>query len=142
MTEPALERLSAIAHRWIDEGWHKGNADIIDELHAAHFVDRAAAGRTPDRVGFKEGIVELYAAFPDFHAVIEDLVIDTTAGKVAVRWSATGTHRGVCLGILPTGRRISFRGIEIIRIENERIVERWGEWDGIDLLQQLGRLTG
>jgi len=141
MEKPASERLRAIAHRWIDEGWQRGNADIIDELHATNFVDHAPAGRAPDRKGFKEGILELYAAFPDFHAVIEDLIMDTTAGKVAVRWSATGTHRGVFMGISPTGRRVAFTGIEIIQIKNERIIERWGEWDGIGLLQQLGRRT-
>jgi predicted ester cyclase len=43
------------------------------------------------------------------------------------------------MGAAPTGRRITFAGIEIIRVENERIVERWGEWDGIDLLRQLSQ---
>jgi len=33
------------------------------------------------------------------------------------------------------------RGIEIVRIREGRIVERWGEWDGIDLLVQLGRVA-
>ena len=139
MTETATKHLSGIARRWIEQGWQKGNAGIVDELHAADFVDHAAAGRAPDRAGFKGGILELYAAFPDFNAVVEDLVIDAAAGKVVVRWSASGTHRGAFMGVPPTGRRISFRGIEIIRVEDEHIVERWGEWDGIDLLQQLSQ---
>jgi steroid delta-isomerase-like uncharacterized protein len=140
MAETGREHLSAIARRWIEQGWQKGNAGIVDELHAADFVDRDPAGRASDRAGFKAGIRELYAAFPDWYAVIEDLVVDAAAGKVAVRWSATGTHHGAFLGVPPTGRRIIFKGIEIIRVENERIVERWGEWDGIDLLRQLGQL--
>ncbi len=37
------------------------------------------------------------------------------------------------------GRTVRFKGIEIIRIRDGLIVERWGEWDGIDLLEQLGR---
>jgi predicted ester cyclase len=35
---------------------------------------------------------------------------------------------------------VRFKGIEIIRVRDDRIVERWGEWDGIDLLVQLGRV--
>jgi steroid delta-isomerase-like uncharacterized protein len=139
MTETGRERLGGIAQRWIEQGWQKGDASMVDELHAADFVDHDAAGRAADRAGFKAGILELYAAFPDLYAVIEDLVVDAAAGKVAVRWSATGTHRGAFMGVPPTGRRIIFRGIEIIRVEDERIVERWGEWDGIDLLRQLGQ---
>ena len=131
------DRLHTLAHRWIDEGWQRGNAGIVDELHDVNFVDRSPSGRTPDREGFKQGIRELYAAFPDFHAVIEDLVVDAATGKVAIRWSATGTHRGAFMGVAPTGRSITFTGIEIVRIENGLIIERWGEWDAVDLLRQL-----
>lgn len=141
MTDPITQRLRAIAVRWIELGWQQARPEMVAELHAPHFVDHASAGRASDRDGFQEGIRRLYAAFPDFHAVIDDLVIDPTTGKVAVRWSATGTHRGTYLGAQPTGKSIAFRGIEIIRVEDGRITERWGEWDGIDLLEQLGRLA-
>ena len=58
------------AERWIYEGWQKGCAALVDERHAPAFVDYDSASRRPDREGFKQGIVELYAAFPDFHARI------------------------------------------------------------------------
>jgi steroid delta-isomerase-like uncharacterized protein len=139
MTETGREHLGDIARRWMEQGWQRGDAGVVDELHAVDFVDHAAAGRAADRAGFKQGILDLYAAFPDFNAVVEDLVIDAAAGKVAVRWSASGTQRGAFMGVPPSGRRITFAGIEIIRVEDGRIVERWGEWDGIDLLRQLGQ---
>jgi steroid delta-isomerase-like uncharacterized protein len=138
MTDTTSQELEAIAQRWIEDGWQQGRAGIVDDLHAPDFIDHDPAGRTPDREGFKQGIVQLYAAFPDFYAVIEDLVVDAAKAKVAVRWVAKGTHQGTFMGIPPTGKRIAFRGIEIIRIEGERIVERWGEWNGMDLLHQLG----
>jgi predicted ester cyclase len=68
---------------------------------------------------------------------VDDLVIDAAAGKVAVRWTATGTHQGKFLGVEPTGRRVVFRGIEIVHIEDGLIIERWGEWDGIARWQHL-----
>jgi steroid delta-isomerase-like uncharacterized protein len=112
---------------------------MVDELHSPDFVDHDAAGRAPDRAGFKQGIADLYDGFPDLYTEIEDLVVDPDRSSVAVRWSATGTHRGSFMGLPPTGNRVSFKGIEIIRIRGGRIVERWGEWDGIDLLQQLAQ---
>ena len=131
--------LEALARRWLAEGWRRGNAAVIDELHAPDFVDHDPGGRTPDNAGFKEGIVRLYAAFPDFAARLEDLVVDEAAGTVAVRWSASGTHAGAYLGAAASGRRVDFTGIEILRFRGILIAERWGQWDGIDLLVQLGR---
>jgi steroid delta-isomerase-like uncharacterized protein len=132
--------MQEIARRWVAEGWCQGDVGVVDELHAPDFVDHDAAGRPADNVGFKQGIAALYAAFPDFTAEVQDLVVDARSGRVAVRWSATGTHRGGYLGAAASGRPITFKGIEIIRIEDDRIVERWGEWDGIELLAQLGRV--
>jgi len=61
------------------------------------------------------------------------------SGTIAVRWTATGTHTGPYLGAAPTGRSIAFKGIEIVRVRDGLITERWGEWDGLDLIVQLGR---
>ncbi len=133
----SYSELTQLAQRWIEEGWQQGNAAMIDELHSADFVDRASAGRATDREGFKQGIRDLYKAFPDFRARVEDLVVDEARQMVAVRWTALGTHRAVYLGAQPTGRSIRFQGIEIIRVEDGRIAERWGEWDGINLVEQL-----
>lgn len=130
--------MQVLAVRWMERGWQQGDEGMVDELHSAGFIDHGApAGQAPDRAGFKEGIRQLYAAFPDFHAEIDDLVLDPETGKAAIRWSASGTHRGAFLDIAPTGRRIQFQGIEIIRLEGGRIAERWGEWDGLSLLAQL-----
>jgi len=132
--------LKEIADRWMEDVWQRGDVEAIDELHAPDFVDHSPAGRTPDRDGFRAGVAELYAAFPDFSTVTEQLVIDATAGTVGVRWTAVGTHKGTFMGVPPTGKRIAFEGVEILRIQDGRIMERWGEWDGISLLRQLGGL--
>lgn len=132
------EELKRIVQQWIEEGWQNGDSSIVDQLHAPDFVDHDPGGRSPDNRGFKEGIVAIYQAFPDFSAQVEDLVVDLARETVAVRWSAVGTHTQPYLGATPTGRRTTFKGIEIVRIQDGRIKERWGEWDGIDLLVQLG----
>ena len=133
--------MRAIAHRWIEQGWQQGDVAVVDELHAPDFVDHDSSGRSPDNEGFKEGIARLYAAFPHLTAQVEALVLDIETGTAAIRWSAKGTHQGEYLGAQASGKLIKFKGIEIIRIREDRISDRWGEWDGIDLLEQLGRLA-
>lgn len=132
------DELKAVADRWMEEVFQQGRTQAVDEIHSSDFVDHSPAGRSADREGFKAGVAGLFAAFPDFRAITEDLVIDETAVKITVRWTATGTHRGEFMGIQPTDRRITFRGIEILRIAGDRIAERWGEWDGLDIVEQLG----
>jgi steroid delta-isomerase-like uncharacterized protein len=119
-------------------GWQHPDMAVFESLHALSFHDHSAAGRPPDLEGFLQGIAALYASFPDFYAEIEDLVVDADVGKVVVRWKATGKHEREFLGAPATGKRISFMGIEILHIANGQIVERWGEWDGLHLVDQLG----
>jgi steroid delta-isomerase-like uncharacterized protein len=80
----------------------------------------------------------MIAGFPDYQTTIEDMVAE--GNKVAVRIRMTGTHTGTFMGIPPTGKQITFTGIYIVRIANGKIVEHWGEEDGVSLLQQLGVL--
>ena len=44
------------------------------------------------------------------------------------------------MGMPATGREVTLTGIDILRVVDSRIVERWGEFNGIEMLQQLGAL--
>lgn len=128
--------MRALAERWM-KLWESDDLACFDELHAADFVDRSPAGRPADREAFREGIRELRRAFPDFLATETEVLVDAASKKVTVRWSATGTHRGTFLGVAASSRVVRFNGIELIRVERGKIAERWGEWDGLGLLEQL-----
>jgi steroid delta-isomerase-like uncharacterized protein len=133
--------LRSIATRWIKEVWQERDVEAIDRLHAVDFIDRSPGDRGPTRDDYKQGLREFFEVFPDFHTTIEDLVVDPDRSSVAIRWTARGTHARPYLGVPPSGKQIAFAGIEIIRVENGQITERWGEWDGIELLRQLGAWT-
>ena len=117
--------------------WQKGNVDVFDSFHTADFVDASPADRPSDRDAYRQSIVDLYRAFPDFHATTDDLVIDVEAQKVTVRWTATGTHQEPFFDVPATGKVIHFQGIEILLIRDGKISQRWGEWDSLAILEQL-----
>jgi len=102
---------------------------LFDRLHADDFEDCSPAERDSTKEAFADGLADLVAAFPDLETRVDDLVIDQPASKVAVRWSAAGTHHQAFLGIGPTGRKTLITGIEIIEVRDGKIVRRWGEWD-------------
>jgi len=68
--------------------------------------------------------------------IIEDQIAE---GDIVVsRLASTATHTGEFNGIPPTGKRITVSGIFVDRVVGGKIVERWGIFDQLGLMQQLG----
>jgi predicted ester cyclase len=57
---------------------------------------------------------------------------------VVERFTASGTHLGELMGVPGTGGTIVLRGINVFRIADGKIVERWGQLDQLGVLHQLG----
>lgn len=129
-------RLQSLAERWMTF-WQGAGLAAFDEVHAETFVDHGAGERQGTRAAFKQSVAQLYEAFPDFHATTQAMAIDETGNKVAIAWSATGTHRGLFLDEPASGARVAFRGVELIACDGGKIVARWGEWDGLAILHQI-----
>ena len=119
-----------------------GDMNTVDEIIATEFVRHDLAGgpeaHGPD--GVKRLIAGLRAAFPDIKTTIEDIFAD--GEKVVVRFSVRGTHSGPFMGVAPTGREATWRGVNIYRVSGGRIRETWQLADGLGLLRQLGAAPG
>ena len=137
----STEENKAIARRWNDEIWGKGNFAIIDELFAPDFVwHYAPPGVAPDLDGYKRFQPESLIPFADMNCAIEVMVAQED--KVAVRWSWRGTHKGGYMGIAPTGKQVTLTGISILRIAGGKIAEEWTEADNLGFVEQLGAKVG
>ena len=53
-----------------------------------------------------------------------------------------GTHQGSFLGLPPTGRKIRFETVDIMRVRNAKITDHWGVANLLSLAQQLGLMPG
>jgi len=49
-----------------------------------------------------------------------------------------GTHTGSLMGETPTGKKVSFRGLDMVRIKDGKAIEVWHEGDDAVVLMQLG----
>jgi steroid delta-isomerase-like uncharacterized protein len=127
----------AVVRRWIEEVWSGGNLAVLDELIGPEYVLHGAADPTtpPGPEGAKRITAAFRDAFPDLQGVIEDLIAE--GDRVVCRWTARATHRGSFAGVAATNRRVTFTGIEIVRVVNGQIVEGWDEVDLLGLLEQL-----
>jgi steroid delta-isomerase-like uncharacterized protein len=128
-----------VARRFGEEVWGRGDVQAADEVLAEDFIEhRPAPGQGPGREGHKQVLKVWRAAFPDLTISVDDLLAD--GDRVVLRWTAHATHRGELMGMPATGRRVTLTGIDILRIVDGRIVERWGEFNSTEMLQQLGAL--
>jgi steroid delta-isomerase-like uncharacterized protein len=126
----------AVVRRLIDEV-NKRNLGIIDELISDDYSNNDRFGsEAPGRQGVKDTLALFLRAFPDLHETTVELVAE--GDKVVHRWTSRATHRGEFRGIAPTNRQVNMKGIEVFRIRDGKVTERWGLADSLGLLQQLG----
>jgi len=110
------------------EAASSGDCDAFDELMVPDLAQE-----------FKEGIVEIRRAFPDYHGTDEIQIAEVD--MVAGRFVFHGTHEGEFMGVAPTGRQVTFRGLSLNRLADGKIVEAWIEMDLEDILGQLGAMV-
>lgn len=132
--------------------------DSILRLHeAANTGDPALVAETIDALVAPDAIIhtplpfaatgadlmkDLFArflhAYPDLHIEVEDLIAD--GDRVVSRNTVTGTHLGEYLGLAPTGRRVAYDEVVIMRFADGQMAESWAVVDMLAQLRQLGAL--
>lgn len=127
-----------VVDEFIQALFTKGDLSATDRYLADDFVahDPPMAHLSGDAAGFRGAATMLRAAFPDWHSDVHLLVAD--ADYVVERFTASGTHLGEFMGVAPTSRTVAMPGINIFRLRNGKIVERWGNLDVLGFLTQLG----
>jgi predicted ester cyclase len=103
------EENKALARRYLEEVWDKGNVDLIDELFTTDFVRHgppAVEGEVRGPEGFKGLVSTYHAGFPDFRVTIDDMIAE-----------------GELMGNAPTGNQVTFTGYLFDRISGGKMRE-------------------
>jgi steroid delta-isomerase-like uncharacterized protein len=133
----SVEENKAIAHLFFDTVWNKGDESVVDVYLAPDYVEHSP-GWEPGREGYKKTAQQYRNAFPDINVTIEDEI--AAEDRVVHRWTWRCTFKGPLFGFQPTGNKVEFTGITIVRLANGQIAERWANVDELTLLQQIGAL--
>lgn len=120
--------------------FYEATGDAFDDLLAEALTDditvhdpHLADIRGHDRIA--RYYASFHDAFPDIEFTVDDLF--AVDDRIAVRWTAEGTHEANFWGIEPTGNEMHLSGIDIVRVADGRISEVWTVYDSATLLQQL-----
>ena len=134
----STETSKNLARRFYVEILNARQIETVDDLAVAEYDEHEPLpGQRDNREGLKDRVRILTEALsPTF--TIEDMIAE--GDRVVVRWTNRGTHVAPFIGIPPTGRTFEIAGIDVYRVENDRLAEHWHVVDQLTMLQQLGLL--
>lgn len=136
------EMKAAIVHLF-DEA-NQVHLDIFHEMLAPDFVSYGGAGfqdlNGPE--AFKQLYIQFYQSLPDLAFRVTHVV--TEGDTCGVRGVLSGTHKGNFMGFAPpTGKFVCWTGTALMRFNDQgQVVARWQEWDGLNVMQQMGVIPG
>jgi predicted ester cyclase len=117
--------------------WNTGEERYAEAALAQNFVDRTLpSGRPQGLNGALEASKNFRAAIPDLRAEIEELLV--VKDRAVVRYIFTGHFTGTFKDVKGDGREISFRAVDIYRVQKGQITDNWHLEDNLSLMQQLG----
>jgi steroid delta-isomerase-like uncharacterized protein len=119
-------------------------ADRDPEAMATHWSEEGvedlvpmAVLRGPDQV--RRFFAELLTAVPDSQVTVQRVVADDR--HAVVEWRMTGTFSGAPFqGLEPNGRHLELRGLDLLEIEDGRILRNTVYFDGAAFARQIGML--
>src|SRR5215467_12586520 len=119
------------------EAVNTGNFNLFDQVVAPNCVDHDPAdGQVPGPAGYRMFFSAMRTAFPDLCVTPETIGQDEDT--IAIAYTLAGTHTGPLGKILPTGKKVKIRGLQISKFKDGKMVERWGSSDERTLLKQIG----
>jgi len=123
--------------------WNAHDVDEIMSMHSPTMVfENHTAGEVAEGPAVRGHVARIFETWPDLTFetrrlyVREDLVVQ--------EWTATGTHSETMergdLKAEPTGREVSWNGLDVIPFEDGLIVRKDVYSDSVAILRQVGLL--
>lgn len=133
-----VDENKAIVRRFYEEVWAQGNIAFADAVFADDYVrhDLRPTQAVADPAGQAKIATDFRRAFPDLRWDVDTVLGD--GDMVVGRWTASGTNTGPWDAIEPTGRAVTFSGVNIFRFAGGKMVEIWNHRDDVGLMNQLG----
>ena len=137
-----IEALTEAIDRY-NRAWNAHDVDAIVVMHASDMVfANHTAGESATGEDVRAHIAAIFKSWPDLAFETQRLYV--REGLVVQEWTATATHvntmRRGDLEAAPTGRAVSWDGIDSIPFEDGLVKRKDVYSDSVSILRQVGLL--
>ncbi len=137
-----IEALTAAIGRY-NEAWNAQDLEAIVAMHAPDMVfANHTAGESASGTEVRAHIAKIFEAWPDMRFETRRLYV--REGVVTQEWTATATHSNILrrgeLEAPPSGRGVSWDGVDVIPFEDGLIKRKDVYSDSVGILRQVGLL--
>ncbi|MCL1126019.1 ester cyclase [Shewanella surugensis] len=123
--------------------WASNNTVNPEQVFVKKYINHQVPSITGQVAA--ESLTQRETLVSQYHASFSDATVKILRQVaenefVTTYWEFTATQTDEYLGLASTGKRISWSGVEIDRIEDHKIAESWVIWDMYSMFTQLGIL--
>lgn len=126
-----------IIRRFVEEIENTGDVSNIQEFIAEDYTEVYEG--VPHRIGIQgaiDHILGVRRVYPDLKLTIENQISEDE--WVVTTYSVTGTFENEWFGMKPTGKPITYTGVNVDRIRDGKIVEHGGAANLLNPLLEAG----
>jgi predicted ester cyclase len=128
-----------LVRRYYEEVVNTGNVNELANFISPDYTEvyrnvRHAVGLE----GAKQHVLGVRQTYPDLRLTVEQQIAE--GDWVVTRVTARGTHRGVWLGMTPTGKAVEMTAVNLDRVVDGRIVEHGGAANLLEPLLEIGAI--
>ncbi len=132
----AAEYLKRVVRLYHEEVFAQRNIALLDRLFATDFVGHSATLGPYDLDDMRRDIGREHETMPEEETIIEDQVAE--GDRVVTRFRYGWKYDRSVWGEPASGRWITMEGVQIDRLEDGKIAERWEIKDQWGATMQLG----
>lgn len=136
------EQNKAIVRGLIDICFNGRDLSRLAEFLHPEFVNHQEIFPLKSKKGssvFEELYSTFFKIFSDVRADYHNLISE---GDLVMAYdNIIGTNDGEIMGKPPTGKKADFQVFHLYRVEEGKLIERWGLTDDLTMLRQLGLIT-
>jgi steroid delta-isomerase-like uncharacterized protein len=124
-----------------NDAWNAHDLDTIMSMHAPDMVfENHTAGESAEGEAARGHIGKIFETWPDINFTTRRFY--ARDGLIVQEWTATATHTSTMrrgdLVAEPTGRKIEWKGMDVIPFENGLVKRKDVYSDSVSILRQLG----
>lgn len=129
----------AVVRRFYEQVINEGKVELLRELVDEEYTEVWEGERFEVGLdGARQHALGVRQTYPDFHLSIDRQIAE--GDWVVSCVTARGTHLGEWMGMAPTGKRVTFTGVNVDRVVEGKIVEHGGAANMLGPLLNIGAI--